>query len=84
MGKVRDIVLQERDVCFGYHLRVTLFNINHFYNLFSQFRDIGVNIHFWHWGLIRPRTLIRPYRNHKHLTGKLNTSLNILGATKDY
>ena len=31
--------------------------------VFSQFRDIGVNTHFWPWGLIRPRTLIRPYRN---------------------
>ena len=31
--------------------------------VFSQFRDIGVNTHFWPWVLIRPQTLIRPYRH---------------------
>ncbi len=59
-------VLQERDVCFGYYRRVTLFNINHFLSpCLFQFRDIGVNTHFWPWGLIRPRTLIRLYRNNE-------------------
>ncbi len=33
--------------------------------VFSQFRDIWVNAHFWSWGLVRPQALIRPYHNNE-------------------
>ncbi len=39
--------------------------------VFSQFRVIGVNTHFWPWGLIRSQTLNRPYRNNERSNKKI-------------